>query len=149
LADSYVLYNSTQACHWNVEGPQFHSLHGMFEEQYTELAEAIDVIAERIRAIGFYTPGTLEHLNKLSHIRQPEQLRDPAEMLLHLIEAHRQIIHRANAVRGHAEKVLDEATVDLLVERLRVHEKTLWMLSSQAGRGSEELTSVGNLARAG
>ena len=148
LADTYAVYHSTQACHWNVEGPQFHSLHAMFEEQYTELAEAIDDIAERIRAVGFYAPGTMEHLNQLSHIRQPDLLRDPSEMLLHLIEAHRQVIHRANALRGHAEDALDEATADLLIERLRVHEKALWMLCSQAGRGSEELASIEKVARA-
>jgi starvation-inducible DNA-binding protein len=148
LADTYVLHNSTQACHWNVEGPQFHSLHQLFEEQYTELADAIDVIAERVRAIGFYAPGTLGQLNKLSHIRQPDQLRDPSEMLLHLIEAHRQVIHRANGLRESAEEALDEATADLLIERLRVHEKALWMLCSQAGRGSAELTPVEEMAHA-
>jgi starvation-inducible DNA-binding protein len=148
LADSYVLYNSTQTCHWNVEGPQFHSLHAMFEEQYGELAEAIDVIAERVRSLGFYTPGTLDHLTKLSRIQQPGELRDSTEMLNHLIEAHQQVVHRASELRGEAEDALDEATVDLLTERLRVHEKTLWMLRSQAGRNSTELTSVGEMARA-
>lgn len=148
LADSYVLHNSTQVCHWNVEGPQFHSLHAMFEQQYGELAEAIDVIAERVRSLGFYTPGTLTDLTKHSRIQQPGNLRDSKEMLRHLIEAHRQVVHRATELRGEAEDALDEATVDLLVERLRVHEKTLWILRSQAGRNSAELTSVEEMARA-
>lgn len=149
LADSYVLYNTTQGCHWNVEGPQFHSLHHLFEKQYRELAEAIDVIAERIRALGFYAPGRLETLSRLSRIRQPEQLRDAQAMLEHLIEGHGQIVHRANQLRGLAEDALDEATADLLVERLRTHETALWMLQSQAGRESVELSAVRELAHAG
>jgi starvation-inducible DNA-binding protein len=142
LADTYLLYHSTQACHWNVEGPQFHSLHEMFEQQYGELAEAVDRIAERVRALGFYTPGTLPQLVELSRIRQPAGLRATAEMLRHLVEAHRQVIHRANELRGVADEALDEATADLLVERMRAHEKALWMLRSQAGGGSAELAEV-------
>jgi starvation-inducible DNA-binding protein len=149
LADSHMLYHSTQICHWNVDGPQFHSLHGMFEEQYRELAEAIDTIAERIRTLGFFTPGTTEKLTRLSRIRQRDELRGASDMLDHLIEGHQQVIHRINEIRGDAEDIVDEATVDLLVERLRVHEKTLWMLRSQAGRESAELKVVEKLAKTG
>jgi starvation-inducible DNA-binding protein len=148
LADTYVLYHSTQACHWNVDGPQFSALHRMFEEQYTEMAGAIDVIAERLRAIGYYTPSTLAGLTRLARIQQPDDLRGAEAMLSHLIEAHSQVVHRCNEVRALAEHGLDEATTDLLIERLRVHEKTLWMLRSQAGRHSEELKLVGKMAQA-
>lgn len=148
LADTYTLYHSTQACHWNVAGPRFHSLHAMFEEQYRELAEAIDTIAERVRVLGYFTPGTLQSLTRHARIHQPEKLRDPDGMLEHLIEANRQIVHRATEVRGHAEDALDEATVDLLIERQRIHEKVVWMLESQAGRASDELDSRPSMAAA-
>lgn len=148
LADTYTLYHSTQACHWNVDGPQFSSLHQMFEKQYTELAAAIDTIAERIRCLDYYTPGTLGDMARTSRIRQQAELRGSKAMLGHLIEAHMQVVHRANEVRGLAEDALDEATADLVVERLRVHEKTLWMLRSQAGRESTEPSLVGMIAKA-
>jgi starvation-inducible DNA-binding protein len=122
----------------------------MFQQQYRELVEAIDLIAERVRSLGFYTPGTLSQLIKVSRIRQPDaELRDSRKMLQHLIEGHQQVVHRVTELRGDAEEALDEATVDLLVERLRVHEKTLWMLRSQAGRESSALAVVKKMKRAG
>jgi starvation-inducible DNA-binding protein len=142
LADTYLLHHSTQACHWNVDGPWFGALHRIFEEQYEEMARAIDEIAKRVRSLGFYTPATLAELTRRSRIRQPADLRDPESMLDHLIEAHMQVVHRVNEVRGEAEALLDEATTDLLVERLRAHERTLWMLRSQAGRASTDLTQA-------
>ena len=148
LADTYVLRHSTQACHWNVVGPQFRSLHNLFEEQYEELDEAIDTIAERIRGLDYQTPGTLGGLQRLTRIHQPEDLRTSKTMLAHLIEANQQVIHRANEVRGMAEVAMDEATADLLIERLRVHEKAVWMLRSQAGHESIELKSVTATAKA-
>ena len=91
LADTYTLYNTTQFYHWNVEGPQFHSLHAMFEEQYDELADAVDLIAERIRVLGWYTPGTLRDFLEVSRIEQTENVRDSAAMLDHLIRGHRTV----------------------------------------------------------
>ncbi len=142
LADTYMTYNTTQACHWNVEGPQFRSLHQMFEEQYREMANAIDMIAERIRGLGFYAPETVSDLSRVSRIKQRAGMRDPETMLTHLIEAHRQIVHRAGELRGEAERAMDEVTADMLIERMRLHEKTLWMLRSQAGREFMELETA-------
>lgn len=140
LADTYTLYNTTQFYHWNVEGPQFHSLHAMFEEQYDELADAVDLIAERIRVLGWYTPGTLDDFSNLSRIRQKANVRDADTMLEHLIEGHQQVAHRIRELLAETEKVLDQATEDMLIERLRIHEKTTWMLKSQAGRDSKRMS---------
>ncbi len=140
LADTYVVYNSTQCGHWNIEGPQFQPLHELFENQYGELAEAIDVIAERIRALGFYAPGTLPELLEMSRVQQRPGQRDADSILLHLIESHQQVAHRLRELQGLAEAEMDEATLDVLVERLRSHEKTVWMLKSQAGVASEVLS---------
>jgi starvation-inducible DNA-binding protein len=148
LADTYMLYNTTQFYHWNIEGPQFHSLHQMFEEQYHELAEAVDLIAERIRVLGFYTPGTLPEFERISRLTQTENDRDSGDMLRHLVTGHQQIVHRIRDLQTSAERILDEATADLLVERLRWHEKRIWMLRSQAGGPSEAIT-VEEFARAG
>ena len=139
LADSYLLYNSTQFCHWHVVGSHFRTLHNMFEEQYRELAEAIDMIAERVRILGFYTPGTLQELTDLSELRQQTGLRDESAMLDHLIEGHTTIADRLLKVVEAAKKANDEATQDMAIERLRVHEKTTWMLKSQAGAPFEDL----------
>ena len=108
LADSNATYNKTLHYHWNVRGPHFYSLHKMFEEQYHELAEAIDVLAERIRCLGFYTPGTLAELTWLSRIRQPNDLRGSKAMLEHLILANTQVVHRCNELRGVAEEALEK-----------------------------------------
>jgi len=140
LADTYTLYNTTQFYHWNVEGPQFHTLHLLFEEQYGDLADAVDLIAERIRVLGWYTPGTLADFLKLSRIQQKPNVRKTDDMLSHLIEGHRQVSHRIRELLGETEKVLDQASEDMLIERLRVHEKTTWMLSSQAGRDSRSMS---------
>jgi len=149
LADTYAVYHSTQVCHWNVEGPMFRALHELFEQQYREQADAIDTIAERVRCLGFYAPATLAQMVKLTRIQQPDRLPGNAQAMLdHLIEAHAQIVHRINEVRTMAEEVLDEATADLLVERLRVHEEALWMLRSQAGRDSAELVTPTRLTKA-
>ena len=139
LADTYVLYNTTQFYHWNVEGPHFSELHEMFEKQYLELAEAIDVLAERVRVLGFYAPGTLAELSKLSRLSQKANVRDPKTMLVHLIEGHRAVTHRLRELQELAEKSADEATMDLLVERQRRHEKLTWMLRSQAGETSGKI----------
>lgn len=140
LADTYVLSNSTRLFQWNVEGPQFLGLHGMFREQYLELSRAVDRIAERIRVLGFYTPGTLQELAKISRQTQEPGVREPDRMLSHLAEGHQQVAHRIRDLRQVAERTMDEATADLLVERLRVHEKAFWVLrTQQAGGGSQDL----------
>jgi starvation-inducible DNA-binding protein len=142
LADSYTLYNATQVCHWNVAGPRFAALHELFEEQYTELAEAIDEIAERIRALGFYTRGTLRELLAATRIPDAPGLKTTEQMLAHLIDGHQRLIAGLVEIREIAEELGDEATVDLLIGRTRVHEKTIWMLQAQAGEGSEALTAT-------
>jgi starvation-inducible DNA-binding protein len=143
LSDTYVLYNTTQSYHWNLEGPSFAALHDLFEQQYTEMAEAIDVLAERIRALGFYTPGTLEQFQAATRLEQRQDVRKTEVMLQHLIRGHQQIAHRIRELQPLAEKALDEATTDLLIERLHVHEKTTWMLRSQAGLSSRSLDVAG------
>lgn len=139
LADTYVLYNTTQFHHWNVEGSGFRTLHGMFEEQYRELAEAVDLLAERIRVLGYYTPGTLVEFTRNSRLTQEENIREARTMLKQLILGHQQVVHRIRDLIPAAGEATDEATEDLLVERLRVHEKTLWMLRSQADLKSEKI----------
>lgn len=138
VADSYILYHTTQFCHWNVEGPQFYALHEMFEKQYRNLAEAIDLIAEQIRTLGMYTPGTLSDYLKWSRLEQDSNLRGPSKMLRRLISDHEQVVDRIRAAIKVAERVGDEATLDLLVERLRAHEKDVWMLKSQASVESRQ-----------
>ena len=133
LADSYLLYHTTQFCHWNVVGSQFRPLHEMFEEQYRALAEAIDVIAERIRILGFYAPGTLRDYLTLSSLEQPTDLLAPEEMLEQLIACHEAVTDGILRAVPVAQRISDEATLDLLVERVRAHQKASWMLKSQAG----------------
>lgn len=141
LADSYVLMNRTQLYHWNIEGAQFKGLHDLFEKQYRELVEAVDEIAERIRTIGYYTPGSLDDIIKASEMPRDRLARDSREILLHLIEGHQQVIRRAKLGMRQADEAHDHATLDLLSERLRTHEKTTWMLRSQAAPTSEELAA--------
>lgn len=141
LADTYVLMNRTQLYHWNIEGPQFKGLHDLFEKQYRELFEAVDDIAERIRTIGYYTSGTLADFLDASELPVDRVARDSRDILLHLIEGHQQVIRRSKSILRHAEASGDEGTVDLVAERLRVHEKPIWMLKSQASVTSEELAS--------
>ncbi len=130
LADSYMLYLKTHNYHWNVTGPQFHSLHAMFEEQYTELAEAIDEIAERIRALGFYAPGSFKSFAKLSKVEEEEDVPDAMGMVSNLIEANEQVLRTAREVLPACDKADDEASLDLMTQRLQVHSKTAWMLRS-------------------
>jgi starvation-inducible DNA-binding protein len=130
LADSYTLYLKTHNYHWNVTGPMFQTLHLMFETHYNELALAVDLIAERIRALGFPAPGTYAEFSKLSAI--PEQLGVPAaqDMIRRLVEGHETVARTAREVFKVAEASSDQPTCDLLTQRLQVHEKTAWMLRS-------------------
>lgn len=130
LADSYLLYLRTHNYHWNVTGELFHQLHEQFEGQYTELAEAIDEIAERIRALGFRAPGTFKEFNELTSIEEDTSQPKALDMVKRLMEANEQVIRTAREALKPANKAEDEATIDLLTERLTVHSKTAWMLRS-------------------
>ncbi|MCC2625813.1 MAG: starvation/stationary phase protection protein [Burkholderiales bacterium] len=130
LADSYTLYLKTHNFHWNVTGPMFSTLHLMFETQYTELALAVDLIAERIRALGFIAPATYAEFAKLTSIKEHTGDIEATKMIKYLIEAHEIVIKTARATLPFAEKSDDQVTLDLLTQRLQVHEKTVWMLRS-------------------
>lgn len=130
LADTYSLYLQTHNFHWNVEGPMFNTLHLMFMEQYTELWNALDAIAERIRSLGFPAPGTNKRFAELGSIREVEGVPDATEMIAILVAGHEAVARTARSVMPAAEKGGDEATIDLMVQRLQIHEKTAWMLRS-------------------
>lgn len=130
LADSYVLYLKTHNYHWNVTGKLFHSLHEQFEEQYSELAEAVDVIAERIRALGFRAPGTFKKYRELTSIEEDADQPDAMEMVRRLVVGNEQVLRTAREALKPAQKGEDEATIDLLTQRLNTHSKTAWMLRS-------------------
>jgi starvation-inducible DNA-binding protein len=130
LADTYTLYLKTHNFHWNVTGPMFNTLHLMFETQYTELATAVDLIAERIRALGHPAPGSYKAFGKLSSIEEADGVPAAEEMLKQLVEGHEQVAKTARKVFPAAEKANDEPTADLLTQRLQLHEKTAWMLRS-------------------
>jgi len=128
LADSYTLYLQTHNFHWNVTGPQFRELHLMFEEQYTELAIAVDDIAERIRALGLPAPGSYVEFARLSNIEEHEGVPSAEVMVATLLAGHEQLIRTGRAALPIAQEITDESTSALISDRLRVHEKTAWML---------------------
>jgi len=130
LADTYTLYLKTHNFHWNVTGPMFQTLHLMFETQYTELAAAVDLIAERIRALGSPAPGTYEEFGKLSSIKETLGVPKAEEMIRLLVEGQEAVVRTARSMYPLAEKAGDEATADLLTQRIQLHEKTAWMLRS-------------------
>lgn len=130
LADSYSLYLKTHNFHWNVTGPMFNALHLMFETHYTELSLAVDLIAERIRALGFIAPGSYSEFAKLSKITEHSGDTDATDMVKYLIEAHEVVIKTARDIIAIADEANDQVTLDLLTQRLQVHEKTVWMLRS-------------------
>ncbi|HSX12694.1 MAG TPA: DNA starvation/stationary phase protection protein [Rhabdochlamydiaceae bacterium] len=130
-ADTYMLYIKTQNFHYNVTGPEFFSLHLLFEKHYQEMAEAVDEIAERIRALGFYVEATAEAFKKLSSIKESEKVLPKFEMLKELVEGHEIVIREERKLAALAEKHGDQATVDLMARRLGFHEKAAWMLRSQ------------------
>jgi starvation-inducible DNA-binding protein len=133
LADTYTLYLKTHNFHWNVTGPMFQTLHLMFETQYTELALAVDLIAERIRALGFPAPGTYQAFASLSSIGEEEGVPKAEEMIRKLIEGQEAVVRTARSVFPVVDRVSDEPTADLLTQRMQVHEKTAWMLRSLLG----------------
>jgi len=130
LADTYGLYLKTHSFHWNVEGPMFNTLHLMFMEQYTELWQALDEIAERIRALGYPAPGSYKAFAKLSSIEETDGVPEAMEMVRELVKGHEAVARTARAAFGATDKASDESSADLLTQRLQVHEKTSWMLRS-------------------
>ncbi|XZG69038.1 Dps family protein [Chitinibacteraceae bacterium HSL-7] len=130
LADSYTLYLMTHNFHWNVTGPQFNSLHAMFMAQYTEQWNALDMIAERIRALGEPAPGTYKQFVKLASIKEVEGVPKAGDMIRHLVAAQEATARTARALFPVVDAANDQPTADLLTQRLEVHEKTAWMLRS-------------------
>ena len=130
LADSYSIYLKTQNYHWNVKGPLFHTLHAMFEEQYTELATAIDEIAERIRALGELSPGSFSDFAALSQVQEERGTPNAETMVENLISDQATIVQTCKAVFPAVQQAGDEPTADLLIRRMQIHEKNAWMLRS-------------------
>ena len=134
LADSYTLYLQTHNFHWNVTGLQFRELHLMFEEHYTELAVAVDDIAERIRTLDVPAPGTYKEFAKLSSIEEVDGVPASDEMVKLLTKGHEQVIKTAREVLKTAQDADDESTASLVSDRMRIHEKTAWMLRATQQR---------------
>lgn len=131
LADTYTLYLKTHAFHWNVAGPQFHTLHLLFEEQYRDLWAALDLIAERIRALGVAAPGSGSAMLDLTALEEASDAAPAAETMVQiLLEDHETLIRRAREALAAVEQAGDAASEDLLVQRLQTHEKFAWMLRS-------------------
>ena len=130
LADSYTLYLKTHNFHWDVTGPMFQTLHLMFETQYNELALAVDLIAERIRALGFVAPGTYKQFARLSSIAEDDEIPKATDMVRRLVEGHETVARTAREVFVAASGASDQPTCDLLTQRMQLHEKTAWMLRS-------------------
>jgi len=130
LADTYTLYLKTHNFHWNVTGPMFNSLHLMFETQYTELAIAVDEIAERIRALGVAAPGSYAKFSELTVLEEETGTPRAEEMIQQLVKDQEAVVRTARSVIPLAEKANDEPSADLLTQRMQVHEKTAWMLRS-------------------
>ena len=130
LADSYTLYLKTHNFHWNVTGPRFNTLHLMFEQQYTELWQAVDLIAERIRALGYPAPGSYSQYAKLSTVKEETGVPEANEMIRQLVTGQEIVAKTARKAFSVAEKANDQPTADLLTQRMEVHEKNAWMLRS-------------------
>ena len=130
LADSYTLYLMTHNFHWNVTGPLFNTLHAMFMDQYTEQWNALDAIAERIRALGHYAPGTYREYAKLASVKEPTEVPEALEMVRLLVKGNEAVATTARAAFDKADAANDQPTADLLTQRMDVHEKNAWMLRS-------------------
>lgn len=133
VADSYAIIGQTHICHWNVRGPSFFSLHTAFEEQYTELFTAVDEVAERIRAIGSLAPGGLANLANMAGISEIEEDAGAEEMVRHLISANEKLLADLRAARDVASETNDSESEDLMIARIQVHQKNVWMLRSYLG----------------
>lgn len=130
LADTYLLYLKTQDFHWNYNGIEFYEFHLLFEKQYEELADAIDEIAERIRALGFFVEGATDAFKRISSIKEERRVIPSHEMVEQLLQGHETVIRELRNLSKLAEKHNDPATVDLMGRRLNIHEKFAWMLRS-------------------
>jgi starvation-inducible DNA-binding protein len=130
LADTYTLYLMTHNFHWNVKGPMFNTLHLMFETQYNELALAVDLIAERIRALGYPAPGTYSEFVQLSSIKEVKGQPKAEVMIKHLVDGQEAVTRTARSLFPVVDKASDEPTADLLTQRMQLHEKNAWMLRS-------------------
>lgn len=130
LADTYTLYLKTHNFHWNVTGPMFETLHKMFEEQYMQLREAVDAIAERIRALGFPAPGTYAEFVKLASIKEEPGVPNAETMIQRLLEGHETAVRTARSLLPAIGRAHDEPTLNLVSDRMQAHEKTAWMLRS-------------------
>ena len=133
LADTYTLYLKTHNYHWNVTGPMFTSLHTLFEEQYNELALAVDVIAERIRALGEFAPGSYQAFSKLTAIKEETDVPNAENMLKNLLNSHEIIVRHARELLQTTAIETDEVTADLLTQRMEFHEKNAWMMRALLG----------------
>ena len=130
VAEKYAIIGQTHICHWNVRGPGFFSLHTAFEEQYTELFAAVDEVAERIRALGSFAPGGLGNLSKMAGVEEIAEEASAKEMVQHLVNANTQLVTSLVAARDAAAEGNDNETEDLMIARIQVHQKTIWMLKS-------------------
>ena len=130
LADTYTLYLKTHNFHWNVTGPMFQTLHLMFEAQYNELALAVDLIAERIRALGLPAPGTYGDFAERTSIKEERGVPAAEQMIRQLVDGQEAVVRTARAIFPTADRAHDDVTADLLTQRMQVHEKTAWMLRS-------------------
>ena len=130
LADTYTLYLKTHNFHWNVTGPKFNDFHAMFMGQYTEMWNAVDLIAERIRSLGAFAPGSYKDFARLSSVKEADGVPEAMDMIRDLVTGHETVIRTARAALAPAEAANDQSTLDLLTQRLQVHEKTAWMLRS-------------------
>ncbi len=136
LADSYLLHLKTQNYHWNVTGPMFGPLHILFEKQYLEQARAIDIIAERIRILGEFAPGSFSNFLRLTSIKEETSFPTAEEMLTNLIHGNEAVVATARELISITDECEDDVTADLLVERMQVHEKNAWMLRSMTARAN-------------
>jgi starvation-inducible DNA-binding protein len=133
LADTYTLYLKTHNYHWNVTGPMFNTLHLMFEVQYNELWIAVDLIAERIRSLGEFAPGSYAQFAQLTSLAEADGVPDATAMLADLVAGHEAVARTARTAFAAADSAGDQPTADLLTQRMQVHEKTAWMLRSMLG----------------
>ena len=133
LADTYTLYLKTHNFHWNVTGPMFNTLHLMFEQQYNELALAVDLIAERIRALGYPAPATYSAFARLTSIPEEEGVPNAQEMIRQLVQGQEAVVRTARSIFPIVDDAHDEPTADLLTQRMQIHEKNAWMLRSLLG----------------
>ena len=130
LADTYVLYLKTHGFHWNVEGPMFQTLHLMFMDLYNEQWMAVDLIAERIRTLGFPAPGSYQEFAALTSIKDSKGVPSAKEMMRQLVDGQETVVRTARELFPVADKVSDQPTLDLLTQRMQIHEKNAWMLRS-------------------